>query len=292
MSKRLGVVIVTYNNKELLDKCLASVIRSSENIEYQTVIAVVDNNSNDGTDLLLNEKYRNKILYIRNKENYGLAKALNIGIEAVKDVEYLMLMNDDVELFDDTLNLMINRLKDYPNVYGIPARLVYPDKTPQRMKLKIVGVNKKVPDKISTIKFAGTTACMYRREVFEIVGLFDEFYFFYNEDLDFSVRAKRKGIRFLFDPDIIVIHHRKKGRKKAEKYIKPYFYATDYYFYRKNYGVLFASVYLLMAIYHILKYTRRYKKNSEQDKLMMLKQAREKLFSTVKEYKILREKSD
>ena len=287
MKLDLAVVIVTYNNRKLLDRCLESVLASSENVEKNVAITVVDNASNDGTDELLESKYKDRINYIRNSKNYGLAKALNIGIKENIGADYLMLMNDDVELFSDTLKKMLERLEENRDVYGIPARLIYPDGTPQRMKLKIVGVNKSIPEEVRVVSFAGTTACMYRSEAFRIVGFFDEFYFFYNEDLDFSIRAKRKGVKFLFDPSIKVIHHRKKGRVKAEKEIKPYFYATDYYFYRKNFGRLFSSVYLLMAIYHIKRHIKLYKKNSDDVKLSMLNEAKEKLFQTIKNYRRL-----
>jgi len=281
----LNIVIVTYNNKDLLKKCIESVNKSIENVALSSNVTVVDNASNDGTEDLI--KSIPNVKYIKNKSNIGLAKALNIGIKSNLDSRYTLLLNDDVELFPETINLMIEMLEKYSSAYGIPARLIYPDGAPQRMKLKIIGVSKSIKQNISFINFAGTTACLYKTSIFNKIGLFDEFYFFYNEDLDFSLRAKRNGINFVFNPEIKVIHHKKKGRKKVEKEIKPYFYATDFYFYRKNYGILFAGIYLLMAFWHIKRSEKNFKRNNQEDKLLMLYRAKERLKSTIKNFKNL-----
>lgn len=253
-------------------------------------ITVVDNASQDGTRELIQECFPH-VRYIRNSSNLGLTRSLNIGIHEGIDSTYTMLLNDDVELFPDTIAAMLDTLSHYSKARGIPACLIYPDGSPQRVKLNIIGVQKKIQNLLKYVRFAGTTACLYMTEVFRELGLFDEFYFFYNEDLDFSLRAKRHGKWFVFDPNIKVIHHRKKGRQKAEKSIKPYFYATDYYFYRKNYGPLFSSVYLMMALFHIFFMRRRYRKNNEREKLLLLNEAEHKLLDTVRNFKRLVKKS-
>jgi len=282
----INAVIVTYNNRELLDRCISTVAGSLERTPYAGRITVVDNASSDGTADLLASRYPS-VRHINNKNNLGLTKALNIGIQSGFDCEYTLLLNDDVELFPDTVPEMIRTLHDYPGAKGIPACLIYPDGSPQRVKLNIIGVKKRIKPQTRYINFAGTTACLYYTEIFKRLGLFDEFYFFYNEDLDFSLRAKRAGIRFVFNPEIKVIHHRKKGRKKANREIRPYFYATDYYFYRKNYGILFSAVYLAMALTHIAYSKRKFAKNNEKEKLGLLLDGEKKLKETIKNFKRL-----
>lgn len=283
-SENLNIVIVTYNNRELLRKCIESVEASRKNIDLDSIITVVDNASTDGTEEEIRRNFP-EINYIKNDKNYGLAKALNMGIKSSIASDFTLLLNDDVELFDDTIKRMLDVLEEHPEASGVPARLVYPDGSPQRIKLNIIGINKKLKDGITYVKFAGTTASLYRTEIFKKIGFFDEFYFFYNEDLDFCLRAKRAGFRFVFDPEIKVIHHRKKGRQKAEIEIKPYFYATDYYFYRKNYGLLFAGVYRLMAEFHMRLWRHRFGKAGNVEKLNILDQGREMLYETIKGFR-------
>lgn len=287
MKKSINVVIVTYNNKDLLKSCIYSVQKSLDHSGFQGRITVVDNASSDGTKELI-EKNFSHVNHIINKQNLGLSKALNIGITEGFGSNFTLLLNDDVELFQNTILSMVGTLIDYPKAKGIPACLIYPDGRSQRMKLKILGVGRKKDESVQKINFAGTTACLYRTEIFQQLGLFDEFYFFYNEDLDFSLRAKRNGMNFVFNSAIKVIHYRKKGRLKADMTIKPYFYATDYYFYKKNFGFLFSSVYLLMAFVHILVWRKRFKKENENEKLLLLQEGINKLRDTIKNFKNLR----
>jgi GT2 family glycosyltransferase len=284
------VVIITYENKDLLERCVHSIEQALKSIHNESVITVVDNASRDGTDELVRNQFSH-VNYIRNRENVGLSRALNIGIESRYDSEYTLLLNDDIELFSDTIAVMLETLTGNPSAKGIPARLMRPDGSFQKMKLRIMGVDRSEKNKVKFITFAGTTACMYYTEILKEVGLFDEFYFFYNEDLDFSLRAKRRGVRFIFNPDVKVVHYKSQGRNKGEKKIRPYFYATDYYFYRKNYNALFASVYLAMALAHIALMRRRLKKNNDQVKLTLLEEGNKKLRYTMKNFKKLVKRS-
>lgn len=287
LKESINIVIVTYNNKDILKNCISSVKKSLDCTDLEGRITVVDNASNDGTKELI-EKSFPFVNHIINKQNLGFARALNIGIREWINADYTMLLNDDVNLFPDTITMMVDTLSKYKKTRGIPACLIYPDGRPQRVKLKILGVGQIKYRGIQKTSFAGTTACLYQTKIFKQIGLFDEFYFFYNEDLDFSLRAKRKGIKFVFNPSIKVIHHRKKGRKKATKFIRPYYYATVYYFYRKNYGILFSSVFLLMAFIHILVWRKRFKKENENEKLYLLQEGIKKLMETRKNYKDLK----
>jgi GT2 family glycosyltransferase len=290
LNSYINVTIVTYDNKDLLKSCITSVKEALDNLSQEWKVTVVNNASTDGTKELINKDFT-FVNHIENNQNLGLSKALNIGINHGINSEFTLLLNDDVELFPDTISEMIDTLKMYPDAMGVPASLIYADGQPQRVKLKILGVGKKNPESVQKISFAGTTACLYRTEIFRKIGLFDEFYFFYNEDLDFCLRAKRNGMSFVFNSTIKVIHHRKKGRINADKTIKPYFYATDYYFYRKNFGILFSSVYLIMAYVHRLIWKKRFNKNNEIEKLELLHQGIVMLKTTRKNYKYHRNKT-
>jgi GT2 family glycosyltransferase len=286
----INVVIVTYNNRELLKSCIASVEKSLENSGYSGQITIVDNASSDGTGKMIDESFPN-VHHVVNKQNFGLSKALNIGIKEKLNSTYTLLLNDDVELFPETISNMAGTFKEFPEAAGVPSCLIYPDGRPQRVKLRILGKGKKSYKGTQEIYFAGTTACMYRTGVFRDIGFFDEFYFFYNEDLDFSLKAKRSGMKFIFKPEIKVIHHRKAGRSKANRSVKPYFYATDYYFYRKNFGILFSSVYLVMAYIHYLQKRKSFQKAKQSENFQLLQEGMQRLKYTIKNYKDLRNNS-
>lgn len=286
LKQSISVVIITYNNKELLKRCIASVLKSLDNASLTGYVTVVDNNSSDGSQKLIKSNFPS-INYRLNNQNLGLSKALNLGIKEKMDSDYTLLLNDDVELFPDTISILVDTLNRFPKARGISAALLNPDGSPQRMKLKFFGTKKNHGTHIRYTHFSGTTACLYATEIFKELGLFDEFYFFYNEDIDFSFRMKRKGIKFVFNPEAKVIHHQSQGRSKAEKFVKPYFYATDYYFYRKNYGFIFSFVYLIMAFIHISLWLKRFRKEEDNERLLLLEKGREKLKGIVKNYKEL-----
>jgi GT2 family glycosyltransferase len=290
VNNRIHTVVVTYNNRDLLEKCVASVYGSLEKAGVEGTVTVVDNDSRDGSESLIRSRFPS-VGYIRNAENLGTAKAFNRGI--VSDVEspYTLLMNDDVELFPDTIAAMIGTLEKHPRAGGIPAYPVNPDGRPQRIKLRIFGLTRLPRSGIQYAQFGGTTACLYRTEMFEKTGLFDEFYFFYNEDLDLSLRAKREGIRFVFDPGIKVIHHKNQGKKKGFLDVRPHYYAADYYFYRKNYGWLFASIYRIMACVHIACMKRKLDRQKNETGLTLLREGEKRLRHTIRDFRNMRTRS-
>jgi GT2 family glycosyltransferase len=245
---------------------------------------VVDNNSQDGTEVLMRERL-SWVNYIRHRENYGTARGFNRGIAESGDAAYTFLMNDDVELLPQTFHDMMETLKQYHRARGIAANLMYPDGSPQRVKLGVVGLSRLKNSRIRSISFPGTTACLYHTEVFHRVGLFDEFYFFYNEDLDFAVRAKRAGIQFICNPNIKVIHHGYMGRLKGERFVKPHAFSADYYFYRKNYGWLAASLYLCAARLRLKRKKRAYDRQKDKKQLQLLEMGIQNLEETVRRFR-------
>ena len=284
MKEQINVVIVTYNNRELLEKCVRSVVASIDFAKLDGRITVVDNNSTDGTKELMRKEFA-EVNYIRNSENTGTARAFNRGIGESGDMVYTFLMNDDVELFPQTLKEMMATLQRHPWARGIPANLMYADGSSQRIKLNVLGLTTPKDNKIRKASFPGTTACLYYTEVFQHVGLFDEFYFFYNEDLDFALRAKRMGLSFIFNPSVKVIHHKAKGRIKGERFVKPHMFAADYYYYRKNYGLISAMLYLIITKLRLPAYKRRYRKAQDAKQMELLEDGINKLRETVQSYR-------
>jgi GT2 family glycosyltransferase len=284
VKEQINVVIVTYNNRELLEKSVRSVVASIEYAKLDGKITVVDNNSTDGTEELMRKEFI-RVNYIRNAENLGTARAFNQGIRESKGIGYTFLMNDDVELFPQTLHEMIDTLRGHPKARGIAANLMYADGSPQRIKLNLLGLTRLHDNKIRTATFPGTTACLYYTDVFKHVGMFDEFYFFYNEDLDFALRAKREGLTFVVNPNVKVIHHKAKGRTKGERFVKPHMFSADYYYFRKNYGIIAALLYLIFTKLRLPFYRRRCRKKYDAKQLELLDSGIKKLYETVQSFR-------
>jgi N-acetylglucosaminyl-diphospho-decaprenol L-rhamnosyltransferase len=280
----LNAVVVTYKNRKILANCLTTLHGSLGNCGLPYVVTVVDNNSSDGTRELVRKSFPG-VNYIENGENLGLARAINIGVRSIPDAPYTLIMNDDVELFPETVGRMLGVMSEHPDAMGVPANLLRSDHSPQRMKLRIYGLDKGKRNRVRYVSFPGTTACLYRTGVLLELGLFDEFFFFYNEDLDFSIRAKRRGVKFIFDPGAKVVHLRSQGRVKGERFVKPHQFATDYYLYWKHYGPLPASLYLLAARVRICAMKRKLSRAGESGKLDLLGKAEERLGWTVGELK-------
>jgi GT2 family glycosyltransferase len=283
LSRDINVVILTYNNRELLNSCVSSVEGSLQRSGLNGQITVVDNNSGDGTAELIRNDYPS-VHYIQNSENLGTARGFNLGIDASGEAGFTMLMNDDVELFPDTIEAMIERLEVYPGARGIPACPVYPDGSSQRVKLNIYSLTRIRSGRIRWARFPGTTACLYHTDVFRALDKFDEFYFFYNEDLDLALRAKRAGMKFIFDPSIKVVHHLNQGRAKGARYVRPHLYEANYYYYRKNYGVVPATLYLVSAVLKIRRQQRQMEKRGDVEQIRMLGEGRDMLRRTARHF--------
>jgi GT2 family glycosyltransferase len=187
---------------------------------------------------------------------------------------------------------MLQTLADFPAAGGAPANLFRPDGSLQKMKLSLIGLRRERPRRTRMVQFGGTTACLYHTRVLLDLGLFDGYYFFYNEDLDLSLRAKRNGIRFAFNPQVKVVHHKGYGRRKGEQQVKPNFYSANYYFYRKNFGPVAAFVFLLFARSHIRVNKLRLVKRGSEAQLDLLEQGGRMLEHAVNNFRtLLRESS-
>ncbi len=234
----LAVVIVTFNTRDLLLECLRSVCEDAEKTGRSYRVIVVDNASADGTASAVRESFQ-AVHLIENTANVGLAPALNQGLRTCVDAGYVLLMNSDIEVPPGTLGPMIDYLDSHPKVAGVSVRLVNPDGSPQKFRTSFgVTLWPQRLDRVSPVTFFGTTFHMGRRALFseDQVGLFDEFYFFYNEDIDWSVRAHRKGFVFHYLPTLPVIHYGGRGRAQNRSRLLSELHRMNLYFYAKFYG--------------------------------------------------------
>jgi len=266
----LSIIILSYNTREFLKRCLES-IKHTERGTYSMEIIVVDNGSTDGTvEEIKNEKRKMKnenlkLKIIENKENLGFAAGNNIGIKASSG-RYILLLNSDTIVFPDTLVFMYRYMNTHPKVGVATCRVEFPDgqldpachrgfPTPWASLTYFLGLEKLFPksklfgqyhlgflpmDKPHEIDSPTGAFYLVRREVIDEVGLLDEDYFMYGEDLDWSYRIKQAGWKIIYYPFVKIIHFKKQsGRAKEDEEVRRevtgYFYETMKTFYEKHY---------------------------------------------------------
>lgn len=235
----LSVIFVTSGKRLCFVKKLMESLSSYSNKFLE--IITVDNNSFPNASEWLKKKFPS-VLTFRNKENIGTAKAYNIGINLSKG-RYLTLINDDCYLKDKVIEKAVNFLEQHPEFIGLGFSLLNPDGTRQFIKLRIFSFHPYNPEKSQRITFLGTNNLLCRKEAFQKVGLFDENYFFFNEDLDWSWRAWKNGVKFYYKPEFEIYHGYgffEKSSFKLERSLTKDI--ADLYFYRKNLPIFFKLI--------------------------------------------------
>lgn len=219
----LSIVIVSYNTREILKRCLGSLPKKFE-------IFVVDNASSDDSVTMIRKNFP-KVKLIINKENLGFAKAVNQALRVIQNGAVLLL-NSDTLVKGKTLNKLIEFEKQVqPAIIGL--KMLNTDGTVQGSCFYLPTVKRAIleyllgkknyfskyaPQGKNPVEVEAVSggAMMISREVIDKIGLFDERFFMYFEDLDYCRRAKKTGLKVYFLPTAEIIHeHGASGIKLA-----------------------------------------------------------------------------
>jgi len=224
----VSIVIVSYNVKDLLVKCLESIYRFRNN-SIKTEIIIVDNHSSDGTIHSIKELFP-EVMMIDNKRNTGFSFANNQGIEASTG-EYIFLLNPDTEMNADVIDVLLSECRSEKNQIISPG-LRNSDGTLQVSCYKFPGlfsviaeafflhgvfsVYKYPPDYFNRKFFpdwASGAALFFHMDVYKKIGKLDE-NLFWMDDVDFCYRAFLKNIKTVYLPGKWVVHHSGKSSEK------------------------------------------------------------------------------
>jgi GT2 family glycosyltransferase len=223
----LSIIIVNWNSKEHLRKCIASILTYTRMPRYE--IVVIDSGSFDGCDQMLRENYPD-VRFIQSAANLGFAKANNRAFEATLG-ECVLFLNPDTECVGPAIDTLCARAMSLPDAGVVGARLLNSDGTAQSSCIQSTPTvvnqllnsaflrklwprsrlwgNAALYDSTAVAREveAVSGAClMVRRKTFEEVGRFCEDYFMYMEDVDLSYRTRRAGYRNYYVHDAIVTH--------------------------------------------------------------------------------------
>ena len=263
----LGIVIVNWNTSALLKKCLETVFASSGDFLFKVV--VVDNASTDDSVSMVTEQFPDVHL-IASDVNGGFSFGNNLGLKALgfhdagqvdeNAPRYAVLLNPDTEVPSDSFYKMVQYMDAHPRVGMAGPKLLLEDgsldlacrrsfPTPtvafyHFSKLAKLFPNsphfarynmtfKDIDEEIEVDSVVGAYM-QVRREAIEAIGLLDETFFMYGEDLDWAYRVKRAGWTIMYYPEVVVWHIKRAASRKSKK-AQFEFYRAMLIFYRKHY---------------------------------------------------------
>lgn len=270
----LTVVIVNYNVEHFLEQCLLSVEAASKSVA--TEVFVVDNNSVDGSCAMVKEKFQ-WVKLIENKENVGFSRANNQAMRIAQG-RHVLLLNPDTVVEEDTFSKTVAFMDAHPDAGGLGVRMVdgkgrfLPESkrglpTPWVAFCKISGIYRifkrskrfnhyymgYLPeDEVNPVEILSGAFMLMRKETLDQVGLLDEAFFMYGEDIDLSWRIIAGGYKNYYYPDTTIIHYKGESTKKGSLNYVFVFYQAMVIFANKHFSEknarLFTSL-INMAIY-------------------------------------------
>ncbi len=270
---KLSIVIVNYNVKYFLEQCLHSVQKATIGIESE--IFVVDNNSVDGSLKMVRDKFP-EVYLIENKDNKGFSKANNQAIRKANG-EYILLLNPDTIVEDDTLHKSLRFMDEHPEAGGLGVKMIdgkgkfLPESkrglpSPSVSFFKIFGLSTLFPksrifskyhlgyldkDKIHQIDILAGAFMLLRKKVLDEIGLLDEAFFMYGEDIDLSYRITQAGYKNYYFPETRIIHYKGESTKKSSINYVFMFYHAMIIFAKKHFSRQNARSFSLMINFAI-----------------------------------------
>jgi GT2 family glycosyltransferase len=236
----LSIIIVNYNTKELLNKCLQALNKDIKTIEKElhSEIIVVDNNSTDNSRELVRDKFP-KVKLVENNSNLGYAKANNIGIKKAKG-KLLLLLNSDTQITKDSISILVKSMIYDKSLGVVGGKLLNFDGSTQQSAgytphlskiffwmtflddifflqqfLKPYHItNQLFYNKLNYVDWVSGACFLVRKDIIRDVGQIDEKIFMYGEEVEWCYRIKRAGYKILYTPKAIIYHHKGASAEK------------------------------------------------------------------------------
>lgn len=228
----LAIIIVSYNARDDLDRTLASLHAGSP--VTPTDVVVVDNASSDGSAAMVKARWPG-VAVIETGENLGFARANNVGIRATSG-EFVLLLNSDTVVPAGAIDGLVAQLRAHPEAAVVGPRLVDVNGRLELSFGRMIGPFNELRQKVlgrlydadfglarravhraasrgHAVDWVSGACLLVRRRDAEAVGLLDERFFLYTEDVDFCASIRKMGRTVWFTPDIEVVHARGRSRR-------------------------------------------------------------------------------
>jgi GT2 family glycosyltransferase len=265
----LSIITVNTNEWHVLQKCLRSVFEQTKGIEFEFI--VVDNASTDGSREKIAQEYP-QVKVLTNYENLGFAAANNRGIRQACG-KYILLLNPDTEVLDNAIMKTVQFMESHPQAGIAACKLLFPNRSIQRSvrsfptvwnvfcestflyrlfpKSTIFGKYYLAYfnyDTIAQVDWVCGAYIMISRRVIDTIGLLDEQFFMYTEEVDYCYRAKNTGYEIWYTPAGQVIHFWG-GVNAINRRVMLWTYASQILYFQKHFrGV---EKYLLIGLKYI-----------------------------------------
>jgi hypothetical protein len=268
------ISIVSLNTRELLADCLRSVLATTR---LRFDVHVVDNGSSDGSTAMVAVSFP-QVRLTQAGSNRGFAAANNCAIREA-DSRYVLLLNPDTLVSPETVGDLVSFMDDHPDVGICGPKIVFPDRRFQSCGYRFptllseVRQSKNVnrvlrllvgdepPLRVEPVPFdvdwVDGACLLIRREALNDVGLLDEQFFLYAEELDWCFRARKAGWRICALPDVEMIHYQGQSSAQMSDFSLAHLVETRLRYYRKNHGMTMATVTSLVYAAGCLKQFRR-----------------------------------
>ena len=287
----LSVIIVNYNVKHYLCQCLESLRRALKDIDAEVI--VVDNHSRDESIPYVRELFP-EVVYVESNHNLGFARANNVAIKQCKG-DYVLLLNPDTIVGEQTIKKVLEWMDSHPDAGASGVKMLKSDgdkamesrrglPTPMTAFYKMTGLCSRFPkhkkmghyymgylpwDQPAEIEVVSGAFCMLRKEALDKVGLLDEDFFMYGEDIDLSYRLIKGGYHNWYLPETILHYKGESTQKSSFRYVHV-FYEAMLIFFRKHYGgaslwltlPIKTAIYLKATLALIQMQTQKARKNS------------------------------
>ncbi|MFN3372949.1 MAG: glycosyltransferase family 2 protein [Chloroflexus sp.] len=243
----ISIIIVNWNTRQLLLDCLTALPAATAGIESE--VWVVDNGSRDGSVAAVAATFPD-VFIIANPDNRGFATANNQAIRASSG-RYVFLLNSDTIAQPESITRLVHFLDAHPEVGVVGPQLLNADGSLQpswamfpnlltELTGKKIRWRRQYPTKDGATAYATDwldgAALLLRREVIKQVGLLDESYFMYTEEVDWCYRIKRAGWQICYLPSSSIIHFGGQSSKQAATRMKAELYFSKLRFFAKHYG--------------------------------------------------------
>ncbi len=277
---KTAVSIVEFNTKELLKKCLHSVLNQRKHSGNEIAIWVVDNNSEDGSAQMVKTEFP-QIHLIQNTQNLGFAKGHNAALKKI-NTDFVLIVNSDTELTDDAIFKMVEFMGQHPDCGIASCKVTSFDGKLQPnggdlpfglalfawlFNLEILGNlpnfhrnERSYYQSAHEVGWVSGSFMMVRQAVFEKIGYLNEDYFMYFEDTEFCFKAKKMGFKVMINPEVVIRHvggassedpRLRQWRGEMKGLI--YFYTKHFGFFSGNLIkiLVYISIFLRMVVFSL-----------------------------------------
>jgi len=282
----ISIVIVNYNTKDFLNKCLLSINNATVDILVETI--VFDNNSTDGSVDYLKPRFPD-VTFIANDDNIGFGNANNEAIK-LSEGKYILILNPDTILQEDTLQTMYDFMENNQKTGIAGCKILNPDgtfqsacrrgfPTPWASFSKLFGLQKVFPntklfsaynmtyrsiDDTYNVDAISGSFMFCRREVIDITNGFDPVYFMYGEDIDLCYRTKQVGWDITYVHSTSIIHYKGEStRRSSINEVKHFFNAMQIFAAKYNKGskLFMALIWLGILLRSTIEYVSKYRRS-------------------------------